>query len=239
MPKVYYKAKNKNLRKKFRILSLFLSLSGILTFFYIFSPLISWQVYFAPVFASSAIEAPIPKSTIVNPSSITSLISNATSLGVDYNNPQNWFPGYKTKSDFNRLISYTLSIPSLGIKDAVVSTVDNDLDKHLVNYSGTAVPPDNGNTVIYGHSTLPQLFNPKDYKTIFATLYKIKIGDEFFININNIAYAYRIHSITIVDPSDTSIFTQDSDGSHVTLVTCTPPGTTWKRLIIKADLEKI
>ena len=30
---------------------------------------------------------------------------------------------------------------------------------------------------------------------------------------------------------------RDTTDSYLTLVTCTPPGTTWKRLIIKAKLE--
>lgn len=161
-------------------------------------------------------------------------------LGTNYLNAQSWFPTYKNKKSGDAKIqSYTLSIPTLGIKDALVSTADNELEKHLVNYGGTAIPPDNGNAVIFGHSTLPQLFHSEDYKTIFATLYKLKVKDEFSVNVSGIVYTYKVSSIIVVEPSDTSIFGQDYNDSHVTLVTCTPPGTTWKRLIIKAKLEKI
>lgn len=242
MSKYYYqKEKRRDIKKIFRFLGLGIFIAGFLLIIYVFFPLLSWQIYFAPVFASNNIASPIPKTTIVSPGSLQSLIADAKNnlTGVDYTDAQNWFPTYKTKSTKTKQASYTLSIPSLNIKDALVSTIDNDLSSHLVNYGGTAVPPDNGNAVVFGHSTLPQLFNPKDYKTIFATLYKLKVGDEFLVGVEGISYSYKIESITIVEPEDTSIFTQDLSNSFVTLVTCTPPGTTWKRLIIKARFKKI
>ena len=121
----------------------------------------------------------------------------------------------------------------------MVSTVDTDVGKHLVNYEGTSILGDKGNAVIFGHSTLPQLYNPKDYKTIFANAYKLKIGDNIYGFVNGVSYLYKIYNTTVVDPSDTSIFAQSYNNSYLTLVTCTPPGTVWKRLIIKARLEKI
>ncbi|MDP2649396.1 MAG: sortase [bacterium] len=234
----YKKSRKKNYRKLFRFLSLVISLLGVLGIIYVFLPLISWQIYFAPIAASQTITAPIPRTTIVSSSTIQSLLTDAIS-GVDYTNAQNWFPSYSTKNVNNKVSFFTLSIPKLGIKDAVVSTIDNDLGSHLVNYGGTALPPDNGTSVIFGHSTLPQWFNPKDYRAIFATLYTLTTGDEFFVNVEDIEYKYKIHNVKVVDPTDTSIFTQDYDTSHIALVTCTPPGTTWKRLVLSAKLEKI
>jgi len=239
----YKKVKNYNKKPNKKILGILITIGGIFLLLYVMLPLISWQVYFAPVFASQNIEVPIPKTTVITPSNITSLISTSiNSLGrTDYTNAQNWFPNLNLeKQDKNQnALSYMLSIPSLGVYDATVSTVDYDLAKHLVNYPGTQIPPRNGNSVVFGHSTLPQLFNPKDYKTIFATLYKIKVGNEIFVKSSGVLYKYRVYSIIVVDPQDTSIFSQSYDDSYLTLVTCTPPGTTWKRLIVKSRLEKI
>lgn len=246
MNKYYYKkVKTANFKKRLRLVSLVLFTLGIAIVFYIFFPLISWQIYFAKSFASQNITTPIPKINIVSASLLESLLSQAgsTITGVDYTNAQNWFPNYKVQKDGqegkSNLSSYALSIPKLNIQDAQVTTIDNDLSKHLVNYEGTGIPPDNGNAVIFGHSTLPQLFNPKDYKTIFATLYRLSINDVIEINVSNAIYSYRVYSIIVVDPDNTSIFSQSYDNSYITLVTCTPPGTTWKRLIVKARLEKI
>ncbi|MBU2632555.1 sortase [Patescibacteria group bacterium] len=240
MAKYYYKRKL-GIKKIGKYAGLGFLFAGIISLGYVFFPLFSWQIFFAPSFSRQKIAAPIPRNTIVNGSTIVGLISQASDnfSGIDYTNADNWFPSFEYKNANQKTKEYFLTIPKLGIKGATVSTQDNDLSKHLVNFGGTAIPPEKGNAVIFGHSTLPQLFNPKDYKTIFATLFKLEPGDEIFIQIENTTYKFRVFSIIIVNPSDTSVFEQNTTDSFLTLVTCTPPGTTWKRLIIKAKLEKI
>ena len=241
MGKYYYNKAGKKLKKTARLLSLLIVIMGISIAGYVFFPLISWQIYFAPVFASQDIAVPIPQINLVNSDTIGSLLSQASNnlSGVDYANAQNWFPNFKLQKGKPKIDTYTMSIPKLNIKDAVVSATDNDLSIHLVNLGGTALPPDKGNAVIFGHSTLPQLFDPKNYKTIFANAYELKVGDELFTNVTGVIYKYRIFSITVVSPEDTSVLQQDYSDSFLTLITCTPPGTIWKRLIVRARLVKL
>lgn len=229
MTTYYKKHKTTKIIKNFtRVVSLFFMLTGTGILFYIFFPFISWQVYFSPAFASGKLTIPIPKTTVVSKETLGSL------------DAKTWFPTYQTQDNQKtEILQYFLTIPKLGITNAVVSTTDYDLGRHLVHYGGTNLPPNLGNTVIFGHSTLPQLFNPKDYTTIFANAYKLQINDAISITIENVSYIYKIKTIRVVDPSDTSVFSQDIDNSYLTLVTCTPPGTTWKRLIIKGRMEKI
>ncbi len=232
---IYYKKQKHRptLKNFFRLLSALFILSGSGILLYVVAPFISWHLYFSPVFASSDLTIPIPKTTIV-------LKDIFTGSGVDYKNAKTWFPDHQTQDNkVAKLTEYFLSIPKLGIAEAVVTTTDYDLSNHLVHYGGTNLPPDLGNAVIFGHSTLPQLFNPKDYKTIFANAYKLQVADTINVRIDNISYIYKIKTIRVVDPSDTTIFAQSLDNSYLTLVTCTPPGTTWKRLVIKSTLEKI
>ncbi len=241
MVKVYKKGKTIEKRKFLRLISLLIIFMGVLIAGYVFFPLLSWQLYFAPVFANSEINSPIPKNTIVSQNSIATLLQGAsqTLSGVDYTNAQNWFPSYKYNKSANLKTSiYKISIPKIGIQDAEVSAVDTDLLKHLVNYGGTAVPPDNGNAVVFGHSTLPQLYEKGNYKTIFTHLYKLTVGDEIIVTVGNVTYKYRIENIIVVDPDNTSVLEQSFDDSYITLITCTPPGTIWKRLAIKARLVK-
>lgn len=238
----YKKSKKKNIKKIMRLLSIIVFIGGVGISAYVFFPLILWQMYFSPVFASQNITSPIPKTTIVSPTSLKSLISEAKNAisGVDYTDAKNWFPGFNPLANSQpKLPFYTISIPAIQIKNAIVSTIDNDLTHHLVNYQGTSIPSENGNAVIFGHSTLPQLFNPNDYKTIFANAYKLKAGDKIRVSMSGADFSYNIYNITVVDPNDTSALSQVYDNSYITLVTCTPPGTVWKRLIIKARLEKI
>lgn len=242
MSKIYYKkAHHFNKRLAARIAGLFLTLIGLSMTVYVFAPLILWQIFLAPIFASEGVHIPIPQSIVLTPGSLHSLVSSQVQAlsGINYDNATNWFPGYTYKNINSRIAAYTLTIPRLGITNAVVSTQDIDLGKHLVAIQGTPVPPDKGNTVIEGHSTLPQLFNPSDYHTIFANVHKLQEGDELLVNVANITYTFKIFSITVVDPTDTTPLEQSFDDSYLTIITCTPPGTIWKRLIIKARIEKL
>ncbi len=206
---------------------------------YIFFPLISWQIYFAPVFASQKIQLPIPKTTVVSAPSIGNLISSATSsFSTNLNDANNWYPKFSGEKD-KIAENYSVSIPKINITNAIVSTVDTDLTTHLVQYNSDSVPPRHGNSVIFGHSTLPQLFDEKNYKTIFANAYKLQAGDEIFVNVTNVTYKYAIQSVIVVEPSDTSVLTQDFSDSFLTIITCTPPGTIWKRLVIRARIVQI
>lgn len=229
----YYYHEKRNYKAIVRFVSVLLILGGIVVSFYTFFPLFSWQLYFSEGFASQNLKTPIPKlSTLVNTAGRT--------LSVNYLNANNWFPTYNVSANAQKseVEAYSISIPSIGIKNAAVSTTDINLAQHLVNFTGTAIPPQNGNSVIFGHSTLPQFYNPKDYKTIFANAYKIKTGDEIFVNYQKITYKYKIISIIVVDPTDTWVLEQDTRDSFLTLITCTPPGTVWKRLVIKSQLIK-
>lgn len=234
MTKYFYKKEKRNYKIALRFFSIFLITSGLIVSFYTFFPLFSWQLYFSDSFAAQNLRTPIPKiSTLINTAGST--------LSTNYLNANNWFPTYNPKlnASKNGVEFYKVSIPSIGIANADVATNDVNLSQHMVNFTGTAIPPNNGNTVIFGHSTLPQLYDPKNYKTILANAYKIKNGDEIFVTFDKITYKYRVASITVVEPTDLSVLEQDTRDSFLTLITCTPPGTVWKRLVIKSQLVKI
>jgi sortase A len=241
MNKLYTKQKHSiNLRKVVRLFGLGVSVIGLLGTLYVFFPVLSWQLYLQPAFASNDITSPIPQTKIVNASTWESLLEQTMHLGQNFDDAKNWFSKNAMQSNVTpSLAQYSISIPKLKITDATVSTVDDDLGSHLVNFQGTALPPDKGNAVIFGHSTLPQLYNPKDYHTIFAYAHTLKVGDDILVNADHVQYKYVINAITIVNPDDTSVLAQSYDNSYLTIITCTPPGTTWKRLIIKSTLQKI
>lgn len=218
---------------------------GIVVIVYIFFPVISYYVYLSSAFASSNYQTPVPDRFVLkNETSISGLLEQGlSSLTYDYTDASNWFPesnlGFEKIPGGKKIEHYTLSIPKLNIENANVSAVDTKLSEHLVQYFTTSNnPTEKGTSVIFGHSTLPQLFSQDNYKTIFANIHTLKTGDEFTINLENKKYTYRIFSIGIVDPDDPNIFSQSYDNSYITLVSCTPPGTVWKRLILRASLIK-
>jgi hypothetical protein len=110
MAKYLYK-KKRNKKLFVRLFSVALVLIGGGIFIYTFFPLLSWQIYFAPAFANSSIDSPIPSHSM-NPTSLTSLIGNATNnLNTDYTNAYNWYPGYQVNN--KNIINYTISIPKI------------------------------------------------------------------------------------------------------------------------------
>lgn len=160
----------------------------------------------------------------------------------DLTKASNWFVGGARSEDFSqvpKISYYTISIPKLGIESATVAIGGEDLSKSLIQYPGTALPGKRGNSVIFGHSILPQFYNPKNYLAIFSTLPSLKIGDEITVNYDGIQYTYKVSDMFEVLPTDIQVLEQNLSDSFVTLVTCVPPGHPLrpKRLIVRAKID--
>ncbi len=161
---------------------------------------------------------------------------------IDYTKAINWFPGASVQDSSVQLLpkatSYTLSIPKLKIEDMNVIIGSNDLDKSLIHYSGTALPGEYGNPVIFGHSVLPVFYNPKSYISVFSKLPTLKEDDEIFLNYDGVEYRYVVESYHEVQPTHVEVLEQRYDRQQLTLITCVPPGTYLRRGVIQARLEK-
>lgn len=241
MHRYSYKKGRFSIRKKRRIIGVFSVCLGVVTLLYFFFPLISYHIYLSSAFAGGDIQAPLPQRFVLNGgSSIAGLFSSGiANVAADYTDARNWFPYQSADADQRKKVTeYELSIPSQNIKNSKVSAIDFDLSKHLVQYFTTSKSPvEKGTSVIFGHSTLPQWFDPLNYMTIFANLHQIKNGDEIILTVDGVDYKYKVYSISVMNADDPNIFSQSFDNSYITVVTCTPPGTTWKRLVVRASLE--
>ncbi|MDD2482853.1 MAG: sortase [Candidatus Shapirobacteria bacterium] len=224
-PKSRFFAKKKNLAILLMVVGLFFFLSAIF-------PILKFQL-----------QSSLSFSQMINPLSLKSYNGSQNILGAvttDYTQINNWF--IADSSDNNQLFSndnnstYKISIPKLKIKDAVVTIGSMDLKKSLIQYPQTALPGQLGNAVVFGHSVLPQFFNPKSYLTIFSTLYKLEQGDEIIIDYDSVQYKYIVDEMFEVKPTDLSVLEQRFDQKNLTLITCSPPGTYLRRLIIKSSL---
>lgn len=112
--------------------------------------------------------------------------------------------------------------------------IQGGLRQGVVHYPGTATPGQNGNVFITGHSS----YYPWDdgqYKDVFALLGQMEIGDEYYVFYDQKKYVYRIREKFEVNPDNVNVLQQPLDRKESTLMTCTPVGTTLRRLIIKAD----
>lgn len=161
---------------------------------------------------------------------------------ADYTKASNWFVGNDPKvmgwDGGLDVTAYKISIPKLKIKNALVVIGGEDLTNSLVHFSGTNLPGKDGNSVVFGHSILPQFFDPKDYLSIFSTLPQMEIGDEIQVEYDGISYKYKVESMFEVMPTDLRILEQNVNDSYLSLITCVPPGHPLKprRLIVRAKI---
>lgn len=137
---------------------------------------------------------------------------------------------------------FYLSIPKLNIENAKVEINEPTLkpDKALGHYTGSSLPGEVGNSFIYGHSVLPIFYNPKNYKTIFSTLYKLEPGDLIYAIYKGKKYTYKVEGQRelvpeLVDPL-ALIKPKFLNESTMVLMTCSPEGTKLRRRMIDSVL---
>jgi sortase A len=201
---------------------------------------IASELYFSkiitPVADSQAVATSPLSSVAFAAGSVDALV---TPSSADFSNANTWYPAVPQKHIVTPVNTYTLSIPKLKIENALVTIAGDDLHASLVHYRGTGLPGQYGNAVVFGHSTLPQFFSPTNYTTIFSVLPALKIGDDVMVTYDGVTYRYTVYEMVVLDPTDLSVLEQRFDDSYLTLVTCVPPGTMWKRLNVRAKLNTL
>ncbi len=132
-----------------------------------------------------------------------------------------------------------LFIPKISIDAPITWSVKNTgdetgkaLEKGVVHLFGTALPGTVGNVIITGHSS-NYAWAAGEYKAVFSLLNQLVVGDPIFLNYQNKPFAYKVFEKRVVKPDDLSALDQGDD-SNLSLVTCTPVGTTLNRLIVSA-----
>ena len=135
------------------------------------------------------------------------------------------------------------NVPLISVSDAALKredwkTFEKDIQDALllgtVRYPGTALPGEVGNVFVTGHSSnYPWIMS--EYNAVLALLPKLDIGDEYSIYHAGELHRYRISKKFEVSPKDISVLEQPRDRRMSTLMTCSPIGTTLRRLILQAN----
>lgn len=120
-----------------------------------------------------------------------------------------------------------------------VNTIDDNaiqdgLKRGVVHYADTALPGQNGNVVIVGHSS-GNIFNQGNYKFAFSLLRALDNGDTFYLQKDSKRYTYQIYKKETVKPTDVSVLGLADKPATATLITCDPPGLNTNRLVIIAQ----
>lgn len=136
---------------------------------------------------------------------------------------------------------FNIRIKSLRINVPVIGDVDpwdpgeylSALQRGVAHAEGTSVPTEDGTIYLFAHSSdVP--WRMTRYNTAFFRLGRIKEGDEIVITFEGEDYLYRVREKKVVWPTEVEFLThQEKD--QLILQTCTPIGTSLKRLLVFAD----
>ena len=130
-------------------------------------------------------------------------------------------------------------IPKINVDAPIIEAISfeekdiiNALESGVAHYPNTAIPGEVGNVFLTGHSS-NYSWAKGSFNYAFSILNKLVAGDRIYIYYDKYLYIYDVFEVIIVSPKDTSVLNQSTD-SIISLMTCDPPGTTWKRRIVKA-----
>ena len=137
-----------------------------------------------------------------------------------------------------------LIIPKINVDVPVDYTATPDNDSQMkamengVAYFGipgaNSKPGQVGNTVISGHSS-NDIIDAGNYKFIFAQLERINKNDTVYLNYEGVRYTYTVTKKEVVKPTDVHKLIYETDKPILTLITCTPLGTSLNRLLVTAE----
>jgi len=138
---------------------------------------------------------------------------------------------------------FGIVIPKIRATAKIIAQVDpNDsyiyqlaLTKGVAQAKGTALPDQTGNMFLFSHSSV-NLLEATRYNSVFFLLSKLVKNDEIDIYYKRLKYKYQVTEIKTVDAKDVSYLNPNSEKKTLTLMTCWPAGTTYKRLLVIAKL---
>lgn len=137
---------------------------------------------------------------------------------------------------------FSLLIPKLGASERVIENVDPSneseyksvLQDGVAHAKGTSFPGYGGNTYIFAHST-DSFWNVGRHNAVFYLLKELEPGDDITVIFLNERFDYEVTETKVVDATNLDYLKPDiGQGEVLTLQTCWPPGTIWKRLLVFA-----
>lgn len=121
-----------------------------------------------------------------------------------------------------------------GVQLSEVMSAMNNGVAHYRIAGASAYPGEIGNFVITGHSA-GDVYSSNPYKYIFSGLERLQDGDLIYVNYNSVRYTYRVIKKEVVEPSNVASLVVETKKPLLTLVTCTPLGTSRYRLLVTAE----
>ncbi len=127
-----------------------------------------------------------------------------------------------------------IEVPSHSDWTQLEENIQEGLRKGVAVHPISREPDSFGNFFLTGHSSY-YFSDEGRFKDVFALLHDVEDGDLIQIFWEGKQYDYRITSREVVKPTEVGVMKQPKDRREITLMTCTPIGTTTNRLILKGE----
>lgn len=160
-------------------------------------------------------------------------------------NPNESFGSVSADAEIIKPVStdFGLVIEKINANAKVIANVDpadersytQALYQGVAHAAGTAFPGQKGNIYLFSHS-VDAPWNIIRFNAVFYLLRELEVGDRVVTFYDGKRYDYIIYDKQVVEPTDVSYLTSTYEDSVLTLQTCDPPGTLFKRLIVRAKL---
>lgn len=140
---------------------------------------------------------------------------------------------------------FGIVIPKINANASVVKDVDyknpeeyqKALTRGVAHALGTKLPGQIGNVFIFSHSSV-NFYEATRYNSIFYLLHKLEKGDSFYFVYDQELFEYKVTEKKIVDASAVEYLENLNGKKTATLMTCWPPGTSLRRLLVISELYK-
>ena len=137
---------------------------------------------------------------------------------------------------------FGIVIPKILANAKVIAEVDSQnsdiyqkvLTRGVAHAAGSSLPDESGNTFIFAHSSA-DILEANKYNAVFYLLSKLEAGDDIYLFYKGQKYSYQVTDKKTVSAEEVNYLNNNAE-KQLTLMTCWPPGTTLKRLIIIAKV---
>ncbi len=141
--------------------------------------------------------------------------------------------------------NFSLYLPTIGARSKVIEKVDpfnsfeynKALEKGIAHAENGYHPGSGGNTFLFAHSAL-DFYALRSLNVNFYLLDELEIGDKIYVSYKGKIFTYTVTDIKIVKPTEIDYLKKRSENESITLMTCWPAGTDYKRVIVYGEISE-
>lgn len=141
--------------------------------------------------------------------------------------------------------NFGVIVPKIKANAPVVANVDPynsqeyqvKLSQGVAHAKDTGFPDEKKGMFLFAHAS-GDILMARRYNAVFYLLNKLEQDDEVIVYYQDEPYYYQVTAIRET-PADAVSYLENNNQADLILMTCTPPGTDWRRLLVLADKVKI